>query len=659
MAIAYDKDALLGHLLARIDAQGPFDELCVMMSRRAHAEPYSLHISPMILSSWLARSAQYKSLKCAQLIIDYCNTLFPLHPNMFADDQQHFLQLAAYGGPDMLALFDTLQLPESRLSVWNRMLFRWGDPIAVYQDTMRANCEYMKQHILVAPDVRSDVMPDSQSGAHDQAKRPRLMGVASEGGLCPGEGEGEELRFLKASNVINTWLHTYCCAFSMHGERTYKIIPTIKMSVARWESEHCRGNSRKCESHDAHEPAGEAASGDSMCRAEMLALMDDLLAFDREESTWRFQMAHPDSHLVGCPLVYILFIVHFKNVLDGPLWDDGEQMSASNRSHPLVSLFELYMGHVAALSLPLRHIIYQVIFSSISPGKRGNTRFCCRSYERRLLVLVVQHFAQSGPNLPANLESFMRLCVHFYGRAIRECALMQVHNLHSASSCMNLTFEVPRAQNVLQCIAFVYYFRTSLHVHATYSVTSPETPSAPNSHSPILAELFDAARPISLRDQDSIQAYVRSCIPLFPSNCDEETIMNGYLFGAELFRLAMLASTVATARDLVVNLGIRFQKGSTIGLVGNPVHFPLPARILLHFPSLLSWSQICNALNDIPPLIESPQSLRDIARNAVWVALLGGVQQEGDASEEDTQCLHDRIDALRLPAWLTAFLHFK
>ena len=83
----------------------------------------------------------------------------------------------------------------------------------------------------------------------------------------------------------------------------------------------------------------------------------------------------------------------------------------------------------------------------------------------------------------------------------------------------------------------------------------------------------------------------------------------------------------------------------------------LAAAYLSNNSPMLSWAQIKNALRGMAPYFQNPISLRELARNAVWVALLKRDQRIEEF--ERPLCMHDRIDQLPLPEVMMLFLYFE
>ena len=644
-AIAYDQVRVLGHLLAQVQ-DPPLKHDSEPLFRWENSHSLKLHAA--VLHKWLQLSAFYNAVQCVQLLVEFCEQHPSLRVGLFPPYSQECFLVAAFRGPAMITLFDKFNVPQSKRNFWENTTLNECDEVPVYADAMRANFDYLKKKLLVGEGSGLDVL-ETELPMHRKPKKRRASGEVKQ--VSGRWWELPEQRALKAANIMTAWMRTYFRAFCQHGERSTYILPAGK-PVAR-----CEMAQYSCEDFECAHASTDGTSPDSISRADLLVLMDDLLSFDRHESNLRVCIELPPGE-VKCPVVFFLFSLRFKMLLEeNSNWPDGNVMSAANPAHAVNSLFELFMSHVVALAGPVRHVVYQLLFGSLDPYKLPRPDPSHFDHQKYLLLTALSYFGTHYLRLAPSFLSFWRRVVHFYGVAIKDFPAILTDTLHSSPRTGKSSFQIYPAINALQSLA--YFLRPCVPWYPgdeLFSANEDNDTTTPPAYllPPVLNELFDVVRPISIRDvSKGIEGLVKECIPSLHGVKYRKGMENRFLFGGELFRLAVLASTLATARLLIKHFGAQFQDLLTCSTYYAFELTPIPQ--LLHIPSLLCWSQIEDALSGIHRVLPAPQSLRDIARNAVWVALLGGAHE----SDEQARCMRDRIDHLRLPAVLSAFLQFQ
>ena len=633
-AIVCDQAPLVAHLLPRIRTQLPFS--LPYEGAESHTKNfYYLKLNRRFLSECLTLCARYGSHECARLLVNYINEEHqPRFDELFPDDSKRFFMWAAYQGPRMLALFDSFLLPQQTDNFWDGEPSHFVGQIPIRADTMRTNFEYLQQ-IMVASRER-----DSTSGL----VRPEQVCNAG------------EQQFLKAAKIVTAWLHTYCYAFCEHGEANSWIIPAT-MNIVQWKVQHGDLSARnEC----VHVSADSAASSSaSHSRAEHLALLDELLAFERARSDWSVLIAFPSGELVACPAVHFLVAVRFRDLLSREPWRELLWMSTTNHSHPFTCLLELFLGHVAALSSPVQAVIYQIIYGQIQPSCKTKQGWFPLPFEKQLAIVMEEHMDCCNlRNLTPTLLSYWMLWVHYYARAIKLVPSIQFENLQSATKERNFEFTISPAPEAIQLVSYFLYCTKSTIDGNIFKHHDSELGWSATLN--IVQQVIDAACPIRHTSSANAECFVERClIPAFAYMPAQEFAR--YDFTARVYRHVLFACTLPTAHLLVQAFAGHLRKRlhyRGLSFTTFASRFPTP----LGMPSLSCWIHINQALARIAlqaakqllskeMAVHVPKqllSLREIARNGVWIGLLSC--DRGPAEGEHPLCMRDRVDQLGLPA---------
>ena len=636
-AILYDRSTVISHVLAHVPMLKEADlvgKLSSLPKTNPSSASYTLSIPIFRLYNLLERSVIFGSQECVRILNEFWSKDTGMLKHLSSNCYQLYYFLAAYWGPDMIALFDHVPIS---VDIQFDLIILQRDPFEAMphkRESLCANFEYLKQQILPWRPPSSQLLAEQGSPISDSQIAPQnIVDVQSVNVWCDWTR-----RLMKTICILSAWMHIY-----YH----YCVKPELPDLIKTANTDLANSNctcSGSLQSKCAHETLNSAE--DNMCpifwRENLLRMLTDLLAFVRKEDTFNVRFQLPDLPIRwNCPILDLMLIFCFKAMQRISPSSVLMQLPAKNSSQALVCFMELILRHVITQYIPGRCNIYQLLYESfracVLDGAHPYIAITdvhgFRYWADRTTCGVTRDRPLKEWDEPWNMKAYGQLCVLVLMRAVEKFG--------SGS-----TFKEPNAGFQTYSGLAEALFPVANEVAIIYAKAWRSTEGQS-----ILEALLKGPLPITsvlvaihIRDDDCIQ-YV---------NRYSARRQDAAMFGFQMFRPFLLAANPLAARKFMQHFIDAFPNFFQANCrPSHRSHSPSNPKIA-PILAVLCWEQITEKLSGIRKTHPVAQSLELITCNAIWVAMLSDAPKEekGTQSGKEMKSINYHIDHLRAPPFL-------